>query len=159
MARLVGTERGRLQRINDLIHLDSDAIEAYEAAIERLEDAQDRAKLGEFLADHRRHVHELRELVVALGGKPVHGADVKRYLTKGKVVLGSLAGDRAVLLAMKSNEDDTNAAYERAISRDGDDPQIRPLLEKNLADERRHRAWIERRLGVYASIERDSLSP
>ena len=50
---------------------------------------------------------------------------VTTVLTKGKVVLGGLIGDNAVLQAMKTNEDDTNTAYERA-----------------LGDERRHRDWM-----------------
>lgn len=50
---------------------------------------------------------------------------VTTVLTKGKVVLGGPMGDKAVLQAMKTNEDDTNTAYERA-----------------LGDERRQRDWM-----------------
>ena len=39
-----------------------------------------------------------------------------------------------------------NSAYERAVSRDDLTPQLREVLQRNLADERRHRAWIEARL-------------
>ena len=47
---------------------------------------------------------------------------------------------------MKSNEDDTNQAYEQALDRDDLTADIRDLLARNLADERRHRGWIEARL-------------
>ena len=43
---------------------------------------------------------------------------------------------------MKTNEDDTNTAYERAVKHEEADG-VRPIFEKNLADERRHRAWLE----------------
>ena len=40
--------------------------------------------------------------------------DSKQMLTTGKVALASLMGDGAILAAMKTNEDDTVTAYERA---------------------------------------------
>lgn len=73
---------------------------------------------------------------------PVKG-DFKAVLTKGKVVIGGLMGDRALMQAMKSNEDDTNAAYERAVGRRDAPPNLMAIFTRNLADERRHRAWIE----------------
>ena len=47
---------------------------------------------------------------------------------------------------MKQNEDQTNAAYERAVALEGLTGPIREVLDRNLVDERRHRAWIEQRL-------------
>ena len=60
MATLVGTERGFINTLGDLMALDQDAIAAYEAAILRIDDAGVRQKLQEFKADHDRHVTELR---------------------------------------------------------------------------------------------------
>jgi hypothetical protein len=74
--------------------------------------------------------------------------DFKRILTKGKVVIGQLVGDRGILMAMKSNEDDTNRAYEQAVRRHDLSTELRELLQRNLSDERRHRAWIEDRLAL-----------
>jgi len=93
-----------------------------------------------------RHTVELAEYVAKYGYQPATKGDLKRVLTKGKVVLAGLSGDSAVLGAMKSNEDDTNAAYERAAARPGLPEAIRAVLSRNLSDERRHRAWIEQRL-------------
>ena len=67
-------------------------------------------------------------------------------LTQGKVAMGALFGDKAILKAMKSNEDDTNTAYERAIKHKDIDNAAGPVLERGLADERRHRQWIEETL-------------
>ena len=52
---------------------------------------------------------------------------------------------------MKSNEDATNAAYEKATREPTITIRLRGLLERNLNDERRHRAWIEQRLAVMSS--------
>src|SRR5258708_31622554 len=94
--------------LNDLIELDYDAIEAYKAAIGRLSDVGDKTQLGQFMADHRRHVSELSLVVRNLGGSPPDHGDLKQVLTKGRVVLAGLTGEKAILEATKSNEDDTN---------------------------------------------------
>ncbi|HEY3818650.1 MAG TPA: DUF2383 domain-containing protein [Polyangiaceae bacterium] len=137
--------------LNDLIHLDFDAIAAYQAAIDRLHQASDKAQLGRFLADHRRHIVDLTPLVEDNGGNAVTEADYKEILTKGKVVIAGLMGDRAVLEAMKSNEDTTNQMYEKATREPSMTTRVRTVLERNLADERRHRAWIEQRLAAMSS--------
>jgi uncharacterized protein (TIGR02284 family) len=148
MATLVGTQKSLVDALDALLELDYDAIEAYRAAIDRLDDESDKANLRSFLEDHRRHTTELAPIIVRLGGKPAAGPDVKQWLTKGKVVILGLAGDNAVLLAMKTNEEDTNTAYERVVQRDDLPSDVRPILERNFADERRHKAWIEARLSA-----------
>ncbi len=130
-----------------LIYLDYDAIEAYGAAIDRLDHVGHKEQLREFLADHRRHTRELGDCVGSLGGTPPLHGDIKRYLTKGKVVLATIAGDRAILRAMRSNEQQTNDAYERARHElQGTSLEVRRALERGLSDERRHKAWIEAQL-------------
>jgi uncharacterized protein (TIGR02284 family) len=100
----------------------------------------------EFMGDHERHTRELSMLVSDLGGKSAKQAGVKALLTKGKVVLRGITGDRGILAAMKSNEDDTTMAYEQALDRDDITPRVREILRRNHDDERRHRTWIENRL-------------
>jgi uncharacterized protein (TIGR02284 family) len=148
MTTLVGTQKNLADLLDALLELDYDAIEAYRAAIDRIGDPSDKAQLGSFLADHERHIRDLTPLVESLGKKASKGPDIKQWLTKGKVVIMGLAGDNAILHAMKTNEDDTNKAYERATSRTDLTSDVRYILERNLADERRHRAWLEARLGA-----------
>ncbi|MDQ2696768.1 MAG: PA2169 family four-helix-bundle protein [Pseudomonadota bacterium] len=148
MATLVGNEGLFIDTLKNLIELDYDAIAAYQAAIDRIDDPQTRTQLTQFKGDHERHTRELGEIVRELGETPPTEGDFKAYLTKGKVIIGNLTGDSGILKAMKSNEDDTNAAYERALARTDVSPfRAKEILERNLADERRHRAWIEQRLG------------
>ena len=137
--------------VRDLIELDFDAIEAYDAAIERLENAVYGAQLSAFRDDHRRHVAELSSFLVRMGDTPPTHGDFKRMLTKGKVIFGGLIGDRAILIAMKTNEDETNKKYERAVGHGGVAAELMDVFQRNLADERRHRAWIEEQLTVERS--------
>src|SRR5690606_37269226 len=71
-----------IKKLNDLIELDFDAIEAYEAAIERLESPEYRSKLNEYCEDHRRHTRDLTAQVTRLGGSPETGPGAMRLLTK-----------------------------------------------------------------------------
>ena len=148
MATTVGTESKLSDLVQDLVQLDKAAIEAYSAAIERLSNIEYRQQLTSFREDHVEHtrvlgawLREHRQETPASGG-------LKQTLASGKVALAGLAGDRQILHAMKTNEDDTNTAYERAVGHPEADG-VRATFEKNLADERRHRAWME---SVLASL-------
>jgi uncharacterized protein (TIGR02284 family) len=142
MVTTVGTESSLEDLLKDLIQLDHDAAEAYQAAIDRLENAGFRSALIGFRQDHLRHIDEIGAHLSALGREPPKEGDMKSLLAKGKVVLGGLMGDKAILQAMKTNEDDTNTAYERAVKHDEASEDVRETLRHGLADERRHRDWI-----------------
>ncbi len=137
-----------VKHLNALIALDYDAIEAYKAAIDRMHSVMDQDQLRSFLADHRRHVSDLTPLVAEVHGTPVTEADFKKILIKGKVVLGGVIGDRAVLEAMESNEETTTKTYQKASTDPGLPTRIRTMLEGHLADERRHLAWLQQRIAT-----------
>lgn len=140
MVTAVGTEHELLKALNNLIALNFDAIDAYQAALNRLENASDKAQLHQCMGDHERHTRELGDIVRELGGTPTMQGDIKSVLTQGKVVLGNLMGDSGILKAMKTNEDGTNTASEQAVSRDDLTPHLQEVLQRNLADERHRRA-------------------
>lgn len=149
MVTTVGTESAAVDLLRNLISLDYDAIDAYRAAIERLEDEESRRTLTSFMHDHERHTRELGKVLTELGENPPTGGDVKGLLTKGKVLVAGMAGDEEILRAMKSNEDDTNTAYQRSLEHEDLTPQARDALERGFADERRHRSWLEERLAQF----------
>lgn len=128
--------------LNDLMEVDYDAIAAYQSAIERLDNADYKAKLTEFMGDHKRHIEELSKVVRDEGGTPPTEGDAMKILTKGKVVIAGLVGDETILKAMNANEKVTNTKYEDAVEA-GYAEQIQSLLHKGLSDERRHKEWIE----------------
>ena len=142
MVTTVGTETTLESLLEDLVQLDYDAADAYEAAINRLQEARFRDRLREFKGDHLRHIAELGDILVEMGRTPPKEGDMKSYLTQGKVVLGGLMGDKAILQAMRTNEADTNTAYERAVAFHGLNTETREVLQRGLQDERRHCEWI-----------------
>lgn len=146
MAALIGTESSVIDTLNHLVELEFDATAAYEAAIRRLDDPVARDQLGQFMNDHLRHIQELGHVLRCMGQRPPNAADFKAVLTQGKVIIGGLVGDIGILSAMRSNEDDTHQAYAQALERDDLAPHLQSTLTGNLADERRHRAWLEDRL-------------
>ena len=131
------------EKLIDLIELDYDAISAYKQAIDRIDNAAHKTKLLEFMADHERHVSELSDVIRQQGGKAPDSGDFKQVLTSGKVKIADMVGDdEAILKAMKSNEDQTTSKYESMVQENFPAP-VHKLMEKGLADERKHRAWIE----------------
>src|SRR5258708_39877858 len=113
MGEMTASAEEIVKHLNSLLALDYDAVEAYEAAIDRLHAVLDRDQLRSFMAHHRRHLLEISPLVREFHGQPVTEADFRRFVTKGKVVLGGGIGDRTVLQAVQSNEEAAASAYPR----------------------------------------------
>jgi rubrerythrin len=143
MVTIVGLQASFKNAVIDLIELEYDAVEAYEAAINRLENQNYKTKLQEFKADHDRHIKELSKLVEHHDETAPNGPSSKQWLTKGKVILANLISDEAVLRAMRSNEIDTNAAYDRLSDYDDIWPDAKDLIARAFADEKRHKAWLD----------------
>ena len=137
-----------VKQLNSLIHLDFDAIDAYDAAIKRTPDAEMRAALLEFRDDHERHTEKLTDWVEQLGGKPATRGDLKAMLTAGKVAMGSLSEAMGILKAMQSNEEETNRKYEDALESISEPAALVTTLGRHLEDERKHKSWIDNQLGL-----------
>lgn len=143
MVTMVGTQNDLMSAIKDLIELEHDALQAYEAAIKRVENTDYKTSLKEFRSDHKRHIEELSSFYKANGHDAPDGGSMKQILTQGKVVLGGLIGDQAILKAMLSNENDTNTAYERFNHRDDVIGTLKDILARGLQDEKKHAQWIK----------------
>lgn len=143
MVTMVGNEDTLAELLQNLLVLEYDAIEAYEACIERLETPAYVQKLREFHADHLRHVEKLRTHLQEIGAEVPMDSDTKALLTKGKIVIADLMGDDAILKAMKTNEDDTITAYDKASRNKNATAAVLSTLQEGLADERKHRSWME----------------
>ncbi len=156
MATLVGTQSTLAEVVRALVELDYDAIEAYRATVERLKDGEVKRSFGLFMADHERHIMELTAYLAEIGEDAPTSAYTKAVLTKGKVIIGSLFGDRSIMLAMKTNETDTNRAYERAVTRTEAPAHVQRQFARALSDERRHAQYIDTWLSVSRSNDRTS---
>lgn len=143
MATSVGTGFDPENIIEDFILLEHDAIAAYDAAIERLENAGHKTKIEEFRQDHQRHLDTLIEAANAHGVEVPGEGDFKEILTTGKVKLAALVGgDGAVLKAMANNEDDTIGAYRNGTQNMRAPEELKSFFEGALKDEERHKAWM-----------------
>lgn len=144
MVTMVGKQHTFGDAMASLLELEYDALEAYEAAVERI-GSQYKSELINFMNEHRRHINDLTDLLTQhqYPNIPTGPSMGKQWLAKGKVVMAGLVGDKAILLAMQSNEQDTNTAYERMTSRTDKWPDADTVLAQGFADERKHKAWLE----------------
>jgi rubrerythrin len=144
MVTFVGNQEFFLDALKELVELEYAAVEAYQAAIDRLKSPTYREKLKNFQRDHERHIKEVSDLLEKNNQIPPEGVVIgKQLLTKGKVILANMVGDDTILRAIKSNEIDTNAAYERMNDREDIWPDARDIIKRGLRDERIHKEWLE----------------
>ncbi len=142
MVTLVGTQTDYVDALTALVELERDALEAYKASINRLTNAAYKSKFESFANDHQRHIQELTDILDKHGVKAPTDPTLKSILTQGKVVIGAMISDEAILMAMVTNEDDTNVAYERINRYKDTSSEEKEILEKALNDEKRHKQWI-----------------
>ncbi|ETX29003.1 DUF2383 domain-containing protein [Roseivivax isoporae] len=145
MVTTVGTENSTEKLIENCILLEHDAIAAYETVIDRLESTEFRARLRDFRDDHLSHLDALKAIAGEHGVAVPESGDAKEMMTTGKIKLADFVGDDGTILrAMTTNEADTVSAYEHAVANDNLPAAMRPMVESALADERRHKDWMER---------------
>ena len=127
--------------LNDLLQLDHDAVASYQVAIDAVSTETLKRKLRQFKRDHQRHVAEIGELVSARGGKPVTAPHLSTGMLKLAVqALGAAGGDRAVLLAFRTNEWESANKYARAAGRRFP-PEVREVIRRGAEDEAKHYKW------------------
>ena len=142
MVTFVGTQEEFWEAIESLVELDYAAIASYQEAIESVENVEYRRKLEAFRQDHERHIKECSALLKEQGKEDPTSAGIKQIFTQGKIMFANLMGDKAILKALKNNEDDTNTAYERLNLHPGKTYEASNILAKGLEDEQRHRSWL-----------------
>lgn len=143
MVTLVGNESDIKDLVKNLIYLEHDAIAAYDSCIARLDSRELASQIATFKDDHLQHVRVLNEMARELGIEAPTEGDMKQMLTTGKIALADIMGDAAILKAMKTNEDNTVTAYERAIRHEDAIPASKAFFMKAHQDEEKHRAWMK----------------
>ncbi|MGO8049810.1 DUF2383 domain-containing protein [Rhizobium leguminosarum] len=141
MVAVVGNESSIEKFVTDLLYLEHDAIAAYESCIERLDNKEFSAQIATFRED-LQHLQVLNEMAREMGIEAPTEGDMKQMLTTGKIAIADIMGDAAILRAMKTNEDDTVRAYERASRHEDAIPASKAFIMKAHRDEERHRAWM-----------------
>ncbi len=146
------------EKLNDLIALDIDAVNAYEEAIKRMSVGFIQERLKQFQGDHQRHIRDLTAVVDRLGGKPRTKPDVKGFVIKGFTAVTSAMGDEGALKAMQSNEKLTNKTYKDALDFAWPD-DVTVIIQRNFADEQRHLAFVEECLRTRAWEQQQPVQP
>jgi len=142
----MATSEALINRLNSLLMLDHDAVDAYQQAIDRIKSEYCRSQLRAFQADHRQHITDLKECITRYGGKPQDRRDVKGFFIKGMTAMQSMMGDEMALKAMQTNEKLTNKNYQEALDDRSLPDDVRSIVAKNRADEARHLDWINQAL-------------
>ena len=136
------------ENIVDIIKLDIDAVNAYEQAIDSIEETLIQNRLENFKDDHQRHVDDLSDYLLINGRTPPdESPDFKGYLLEGFTSLRSITGTDGALKAMKTNEELTNKKYDEAVTWDLE-PKLAKIIKRNREDEQVHLAYIEEALTV-----------
>jgi hypothetical protein len=135
---------GEVAMLNDLLQLEHDALPAYQVAIAGLSNTARRDQLRAFRDDHLRHVDELAALIRARGGVPLRLPHLPTGLLKLMLQLAGLpGGDRAILLAFRANEWQSQEKYGRRVAEGtGREPGLAGFLRRAAEDEARHYAWV-----------------
>lgn len=132
-----------LEGLNDLLQLDHDAIGAYRIAIEKLEDRDWAMQISGYLNDHERHIHELTEAIVGLGGTPMNEPHATGPFKQALQSLGAVGGDKGLLMAWRANELQVRTKYDRYASKAVFWPdRVKALVDRNALDEERHYRWV-----------------
>lgn len=76
MVTLVGMQDDFGGALKDLVDLEYDTVETYEAAINRLESPKYREKFTSFKEDHQRHIKEVSSLLKAHNIDPPTSASI-----------------------------------------------------------------------------------
>lgn len=134
--------------LNDLLQLDHDTIGAYEIAIEHLQDREHAQQIEWFKHDHERHIRDLERCIHDLGGTPAEGPHATAPLKRALQRVGAAAGDRALLLAWRTNELEVMAKYDLYAHRALYWPaEVKRVVDENALDEERHYQWVVEVLG------------
>ncbi len=143
--------RDLIDRLSSLMKLDHDALSAYDKAAAAVRDQDLQDTLLRFRHEHERHVGDFGEAIRREGGEPPDMSMAPRgVFFEGMTAAEGAMSDRDILDACATGEKYVGYKYRQAANEDFPG-RIMVLIERHYADERRHLAFIESRLGVAAS--------
>jgi len=143
MVTMVGMQENFGNALKALLELEYDALEAYDESIKQLKDIEYKQKMRDFRGDHEHHIQTIINLLKVHDIDFTPGPDLKKWLTKGKVIISALINDTTILKAMLTNEIETNVAYERMYNHDNIWEDAKAFIKEGFADEKRHKQWLE----------------
>jgi uncharacterized protein (TIGR02284 family) len=135
-----------IKELQHLVHSDIDTVNAYKTVLDEIDEPEIYNSITLFQEDHIRHIKNLSTVIAQLGGKvPEFKVDLLGLLMQGLTSMRSITGVKGALAAMKSNEEHTMHAYQKALSMDLP-LDLRQLLIKNYEEVKRHYQYIQQTL-------------
>ncbi|OJH37961.1 hypothetical protein BON30_26485 [Cystobacter ferrugineus] len=131
-----------LLSLQELLHIDVDAVMLYDAALRRISHPTVEQALMEFRSDHLRHIRELNDCIEQLGGeRACIEVNAEQCDLHGFTPIEEGMPMEDVFMAMVDGEQITNQTYERLLKEEWP-PEIHSLIDRNFADEQRHLLWV-----------------
>lgn len=138
-----------LEGLNDLLQLDHDAVGSYEIAIEKLQNPEHAAQIAAFQRDHERHIRELNDVIVGLGGSPLNEPHSTAPLKQAVQQIAAAGGDEAILMAWRTNELQVTTKYDSYAHKALWWPdEAKRVVDQNALDEEKHYRWVTGILGA-----------
>lgn len=132
-----------IHELKSLCQLDIDAVHAYDECLHHIDLPDVKNKITHFKADHERHIKDISAFIRSYDEEPPKfSPDLKGYMLDVFSKIRSLSGTEGALKSLKSGENLTNRRYSDAVALDFP-PNIKSVIEKNYADERRHLSYVE----------------
>jgi rubrerythrin len=131
------------QVVERAIALEYDCLAAYSEAAELAEEPSLVRTLQQFAADCKKHIAMWQDRLKRMTSHEGTPNMITEPLNRGKVMVGSLLGDKAIMVAIKNNAADTCTAYEQVASRVELALETKEISQAMLKDARRHRTWME----------------
>lgn len=144
MKALLCMQREFAEALKQLIEVEYDVIEAYELAINNLSNTAYQAQFIDFSKDHLKYIEKLSQILGEHGRLAPNGSNnLNQQLTKGKTIINTLVGDEVILEAMRMNETDVDAVYERISNRSDIWQDANVVIVRGWTDIKRHRTWFD----------------
>jgi rubrerythrin len=139
------------KKLTSLAQLDRDAMSVYDEALDHTTDDDVKVRFREFRGEHEYHVGQITEAIKRLGGEaPELTVDMMGHVADWVTSIRSIRGTEGALHAMRTAEKFHNSHYADAAGWKVDDEELGSMLRRFYADEQKHLAFIETRLGVHA---------
>jgi rubrerythrin len=131
-----------IEKLSSLMKLDIDAIEGYENALKKISQKEVYDQILKFRDDHIRHVDNIADIIVSLGGTPPSRTpDLRGVFLGGTTILQGLTGTEGAIKALQTGEKLTNKSYADAVGQ-GFPLEIKTILQTNYEDEKNHLNYI-----------------
>ena len=138
-----------MKKVHSLAQLDRDAVSVYDDVLKQVTAANVKEHFTDFRDEHQHHITELSAAIVRLGGPESDlKVDAMGVVADWVMSFRSMMGEKGPLHAMHMAESYHNSRYKEAVGWQIDDADLAAQLKTFYAEEQRHMAFIDEKLGA-----------